>query len=208
MVVAYTLSYGLQQSVQGYALPWFQTCTQSSVESSRVQLHPHGKTRMRSMRLTTVSFPTERLGLRQLAPTHLLTTRFANAVIPFLHGHRDQVAVDPDRVPSSTVVMTGICHSMLKCISKQCIRKGSAAEDMCCRWMAKPILIVASDAKEHSSQHVPRKAPESGWLVKMFACMRSVMFLPMRLTTVGSLPCFSTWPVCHASYCNRQWPIV
>lgn len=36
--------------------------------------------------------------------------------------------------------------------------------------------------------YAPRNAPDSGWLMKMFARMRSVIFLPMRFTTAGSLP--------------------
>ena len=39
---------------------------------------------------------------------NLLAAFFANALIPLLHGDRDEVAIDPDAVPRPTMVMTRI----------------------------------------------------------------------------------------------------
>ena len=36
---------------------------------------------------------------------NFLATLFADALVPLLHGDRDKIAVDPDAVPGSAMVM-------------------------------------------------------------------------------------------------------
>jgi hypothetical protein len=44
----------------------------------------------------------------KIAHMYLLTACYSNALIPLLHGDRDEVAIDPDGVPGPTMVMTRI----------------------------------------------------------------------------------------------------